>query len=140
MAFVNLVKGIKYIYYSLFQHSWPRFESGIDVSVVCTYLWRKLCTHWVLRNALFHRVCSRELAASLPQGGECIRAIESSVSGMPGRGKGVNSTAKTIIYNVCKYFERESTKSKYRGPPKLTHKTAEAASERYDELCRRSKH
>ena len=44
---------------------------------------------------------------------------------MPGRGKRVNSTAKTIIYNVYKYFERESTKTKYRGPPKLTHKTAE---------------
>ena len=63
------------------------------------------------------------VAASLPREVECIRAIESSVSGMPGRGKRVNSTAKTIIYNVYKYFERESTKSKYRGHP---HKTAEA--------------
>ena len=31
-----------------------------------------------------------------------------------------------IIYNIYKYFERESAKSRYRGPPKLTHKTAEA--------------
>ena len=60
------------------------------------------------------------VAASLPREVVCIRAIESSVSGMPGRRKHVNSTAKTIIY---KYFERESTKSKYRGHP---HKTAEA--------------
>ena len=66
------------------------------------------------------------VAASLPREGECIRAIESSVSGMPGRGKRVNSIAKTIICNVYKYFERESAMSKYRGPPKLTHKTAEA--------------
>ena len=61
----------------------------------------------------------------------CRRREEESVLeplflGMPGRGKRVNSTAKTIIYNVYKYFERESAKSKYRGPPKLTHKTAEA--------------
>ena len=72
--------------------------------------------HWVLRNAYF-TTC---VAASLPRERECIRAIE---SGMPGRGKQVNSTAKT---NVYKYFERESTKSKYRDPPKLTHKTVEA--------------
>ena len=38
----------------------------------------------------------------------------------------MNSTARSIIYNVCKYFERESAKSKYSWPPKLTHKTAEA--------------
>ena len=44
---------------------------------------------------------------------------------MPGRGKRVNSTAKNIIFNVYKYFERESTKTKNRVPPKLTHKTAE---------------
>ena len=41
------------------------------------------------------------VTASLPQEGE------SSVLGMPGRGKRVNSTAKTIVYNVYKYFERE---------------------------------
>ena len=45
---------------------------------------------------------------------------------MPGRGKRVNSTAKNIIFNVYKYFERESVKTKNRVPPKLTHKTAEA--------------
>ena len=45
---------------------------------------------------------------------------------MPGRGKRVNSTAKNIIFNVYKYFERESAKTKNRVPPKLTNKTAEA--------------
>ena len=44
---------------------------------------------------------------------------------MPGRGKRVNSTAKNIIFNVYKYFENESVKTKNRVPPKLTHKTAE---------------
>ena len=37
---------------------------------------------------------------------------------MPGRGKRVIRTAK--------YFEKGSAKSKYRGPPKITSKTAEA--------------
>ena len=45
---------------------------------------------------------------------------------MPGRGKRVNSTAKTIICNVYVYFERQCQKSKGRGPPKLMSKTAEA--------------
>ena len=45
---------------------------------------------------------------------------------MPGRGKRVNSTAKNIVFNVYKYFERESAKTKNRVLPKLTHKTAEA--------------
>ena len=45
---------------------------------------------------------------------------------MPGRGKRVNRTANASIYNVYKYFKKGSVKSKYRGPPKLTPKTAEA--------------
>ena len=45
---------------------------------------------------------------------------------MPGRGKRVNRTANTSIYHVYKYFEKGSAKSKYRGPPILTSKTAEA--------------
>ena len=44
---------------------------------------------------------------------------------MPGRGKRANSTANAIIYHVCKYFEKESEKSKYRWPSKLTSNTAE---------------
>ena len=44
---------------------------------------------------------------------------------MPGRGKRAKSTAKNIIFNVYKYFERESAKTKNRVLPKLTHKTAE---------------
>ena len=38
----------------------------------------------------------------------------------------MNSTAKNIIFNVYKYFERENAKTKNRVPPKLTHKAAEA--------------
>ena len=34
-----------------------------------------------------------------------MRAIEWSVLGMLGRGKGVNSTAKTVVYNVYTYFD-----------------------------------
>ena len=45
---------------------------------------------------------------------------------MPGKGKRVNSTAKTIIFNVYSYFERQSQKSKGRGPPKLTSRTVDA--------------
>ena len=44
---------------------------------------------------------------------------------MPGKGKRVNSTAKTI-FNAYSYFERQSMKSKGRGPPKLTSRTADA--------------
>ena len=44
---------------------------------------------------------------------------------MPGRGKRANRTANTSIYHVYKYFEKGSAKSKYRGPLKLTSKTAE---------------
>ena len=73
-----------------------------------------------MNHCVMHHVCSREFAAELES------VIELFVFGMPGRGKRVNSTAKTVIYNVYKYFQRESTKSKYRGPPKSTHKTAEA--------------
>ena len=49
---------------------------------------------------------------------------------MPGKSRRADSTGKSIIYNVYKYFERESAKSKYRGPLKLTFKTVEATSYR----------
>ena len=45
---------------------------------------------------------------------------------MPGRGKRTNGTASASMYHVYKYFEKGSAKSKYKGPPKLTSKTAEA--------------
>ena len=45
---------------------------------------------------------------------------------MPGRGKRVNSTAKNIIFNVYRFFEKESAKTKNKAPPRLTHKMAEA--------------
>ena len=50
--------------------------------------------------------------------------FQSSALAMPGRGRRVNSTAKAIIYNVYKYFESAKS-SMYRGPPKLTSRTAE---------------
>ena len=52
--------------------------------------------------------------------------LKSAVIIMPGKGKVVNSTAKTIIFNVYSYFERQSQKSKGRGPAKLTSRTADA--------------
>ena len=45
---------------------------------------------------------------------------------MPGRGKRVSSTAKTIIFNAFPYFERQSQKSKAKGPQRLMDKTAKA--------------
>ena len=44
---------------------------------------------------------------------------------MSERGKRVRSAAKAIIFNVYKYFERQASKSKYRGPSRVTRKTAE---------------
>ena len=38
----------------------------------------------------------------------------------------MRSAAKAIIFNVYKYFERQASKSKYRGPSQVTRKTAEA--------------
>ena len=63
------------------------------------------------------------VAASFPGEGY-LR--ESSGLAMSGRGKRVTSAAKAIIYNVYKYFECQASKSKCRGPPQVTHKTAEA--------------
>ena len=49
----------------------------------------------------------------------------------------VNRTANASIYHVYKYFEKGSVKSKYRGPPKLTSKTAEGTSpENHKEITR----
>ena len=44
---------------------------------------------------------------------------------MPGKGKRAKRTATASIYHVYKYFEKGIAKSKYRGPPKLTSKTAD---------------
>ena len=38
----------------------------------------------------------------------------------------MRSAAKAIIFNVYKYFERQASKSKYRGPSQVTRRTAEA--------------
>ena len=74
-------------------------------------------------------LCNSELNACITGGlprreRELVEPLESSVAIMPVRGKRVNSTAN--MFNVYKYFERESAKTKNRVPPKLTHKTAEA--------------
>ena len=53
-------------------------------------------------------------------------AVLSCVLARSGKGRRVNSTAKAIVYNVYKYFERENAKSKNRGPLKFTFKTAKA--------------
>ena len=45
---------------------------------------------------------------------------------MPGKGKRLNSAAKTIITNVYQYFEKQSQKTKLSIAPKLSRKTAEA--------------
>ena len=52
--------------------------------------------------------------------------MKSTVLIMPGKGKRVNSTVKTIIFNVSSYFERQSQKSKGRCPLKLTSRIADA--------------
>ena len=49
--------------------------------------------------------------------------LKSVVLVMPGKGKHVNSTAKTKHFYIYSYFERQSQKSKGRGPPKLTRRT-----------------
>ena len=63
-------------------------------------------------------ICGRNVhmgivAASFPR--EEYRS-ESSGLAMSGRGKRVRGTAKAIIFNVYKYFERQASKVKYRGP------------------------
>ena len=68
------------------------------------------------------------LSVSLPRESVSFELFKSSALAMPGRGKRANSTAKAIIYNVYKNFEKESAKNKCRRPPKLTSKTAEVAS------------
>ena len=70
-----------------------------------------MCT----RVHVLPRVCREER--------ELVEPLESSVATMPGSGKRVNSTAKNIIFNVYKYFERKSAKTKNRVPPKLTEAT-----------------
>ena len=55
--------------------------------------------------------------------------LKSAVLIMPGKGKRVNSTAKTITFNVYSYFKRQSQNSKGIegiGTPKLTNRTADA--------------
>ena len=76
----------------------------------------------VLRKLYYH-VFKREFAA---RESVSFELFKSSALAMPGRGKRANSTAKAIIYNMYKYFEKESAKNKCRRPPKLTSKTAEA--------------
>ena len=62
----------------------------------------------VLRK-LYYYVFKREFAA---RESVSFELFKSSALAMPGRGKRANSTAKAIIYNVYKYFEKESAKNK----------------------------
>ena len=70
--------------------------------------------------------CSTCFAGCLPREEAAFYLLKSAVLAMPGRGKRANSTAKTIIYNVYQYFQKETVKNKYRGALKLTNRTAEA--------------
>ena len=82
-----------------------------------------------LRSYCANAYYSRELfvvhvvAASFPRE-EYLS--ESSGLTMSRRGTRVSSAAKAIIFNVYKYFEWQVSKSKYRGPPQVMCKTAEA--------------
>ena len=44
----------------------------------------------------------------------------------------MKGAAKTFIYNIYKYFDRQASKSKCRGPPQVTSKKTEATG--YPEL------
>ena len=52
--------------------------------------------------------------------------LELASLAMPVRGKRVSSTAKTIIFNVCSYFEWQRLKSKAKGLPTLMDNTMKA--------------
>ena len=52
--------------------------------------------------------CNECAALSFPREGECNRAIELSVLGMPRK---VHCTVKTVIYNVHAYRERERVRA-----------------------------
>ena len=89
---------------------------------------------------VYYHVFKREFAA---RESVSFELFKSSALAMPGRGKRANSTAKAIIYNVYKYFEKECAKNKCKRPPKLTSKTAEATGyserrARFNVSCERS--
>ena len=69
--------------------------------------------------------CSTCFARCLPREEAAFYPLKSAVLAMHGRGKRANSTAKTIIYNVYQYFQKETAKNKYRGALKLMGRTAE---------------
>ena len=93
------------------------------LSTYFTYLRHSKKYAFGLCNSELNTCIARNL---LQRERELVEPFESSIATMPETGKRVNSTAKNIIFNVYKYFERESVKTKNRVPPKLTHKTAEA--------------
>ena len=70
--------------------------------------------------------CSKCFAGCLPREEAAFYPLKSAVLATLGRGKRANTTAKTIIYSVYQYFQKETAKSKYRGALKLTSRTAEA--------------
>ena len=74
-----------------------------------------VCCQERLRNCHVYRSFP---GLSIPRVVFCDRA-------MP-KGRRVTSSSKTIIYNVYRYFERQSSKQKSTVPPKLSKKTADA--------------
>ena len=67
----------------------------------------------VLAEGVFCSHVNREFAANIGRG---VYRLRSTSFAMPGRGKRVNSTAKTIF----RYFEKDGHKSKYSGWPSKT--------------------
>ena len=88
--------------YSLFMFSWPLFisrntrKSGMHM--LCIYICGMgdvaQLRVFMLRNSLYHVYC-REFFCEKES---CIFPLGWSAMAMPGRGKHVNSIAKTIIY------------------------------------------
>ena len=81
----------------------------------CIFMYTySICAYFALRNSKLHHVYCGEFAARRRAVLICCN-LQSSICTMPGIGKRVKSIAKIIIYNVYKYFVKESAKRKYRG-------------------------
>ena len=113
-------------YYSLFTFSWPRFESG-SLRNGGMLAFRIFAESMMSRNSIAQLLnCSTCFAAFLPREEAAFYPLKLAVLSMLGRRKRANTTAKSIIYNVYQYFQKETAKSKHRGALKWTSRTAEA--------------
>ena len=92
----------------------------------CIFVVRYSCAITLHNNLACTRALMQHSCKFAAKSVERRRRCPHAVSTMPGRGKRVNSKTKTIIYDVYRYFERESAKSKHKVHPKLASKTAEA--------------